>query len=457
MRTISIAFIVFFFLTSFTLPGQEKKESQLNNYIQIGLENNLALKQKKSDWREASLRLKEAKGLFYPDLSLNARYTVADGGRMIDFPVGDLLNPVYSTLNTLTSSNDFSEIENETFPFLRPREHETKLRLVQPILNTDIFYNRKIQENNQDIQFADLKSYQRSLVFEIKQAYYNYMKAIELLHLLEKTKPVLEENLRVNQRLYDNDKVTRDVVLRSESEIRRMEENLEAARGSVAVSEAYFNFLLNRDLNESIVPEISEIPELPINVEPYLERASISREEILQLEEYTELAENNLKMNKASRVPELFAVIDYGFQGDKYRFTSDDDFLIASLVFKWELFKGLQEQSKVSKAMIAKEKVNYRLEETESLIRLDVLENWYDLIASWKKLQASEMNATAAGEAFRIIEKKYGQNQASLLEFMDARNNMTRSGQSEIIHTYDLLIKYAAFEKAAALFDFENE
>ncbi|MGC9342784.1 MAG: TolC family protein [Bacteroidales bacterium] len=457
MKTRSIYLTGLLMIIFTVLQGQEMQETQLDMYIRAGLENNLALKQKESDWKEASLMLKEAKGLFYPDLSLNARYSVADGGRTIDFPVGDLLNPVYSTLNVLTSSNNFPSIENEEFPFLRPTEHETKLRLVQPLLNTDIFYNRKIQENNLEIEYGDLKSYKRSLVFEIKQAYYNYIKAIELLHLIENTMPVLEENLRVNQRLYDNDKVTRDVVLRSESEIRKMQENLEAARGSVEVSEAYFNFLLNRELNETIVPEISEIPAMPMDVEPYLERAVNSREEIIQLEEFSELAENNLKLNKASRAPELFAVVDYGFQGEKYRFTSDDDFVIASLVFKWDLFKGLQERSKVSKAAIASEKVNYKLQETEKLIRLDVLKTWYDLIASWKKLQASESNSEASSEAFRIIAKKYGQSQASLLEFMDARNNMTRSEQDVIINTYDLLIKYASFEKAAALYEFENE
>ena len=41
--------------------------------------------------------------MFLPDISMNARYTVARGGRIIEFPVGDLLNPVYITLNMLTA------------------------------------------------------------------------------------------------------------------------------------------------------------------------------------------------------------------------------------------------------------------------------------------------------------------------------------------------------------------
>ncbi len=437
------------------LCAQQQAESVLEDYIQTGIENNLSLKQRESDWKEASMRLQQAKGLFYPDISLNARYSVADGGRIIEFPVGDLLNPVYSTLNTLTSSNRFPLIDNEEFPFLRPTEHETKLRLVQPLFNTDIFYNKKISENNLDIKYTDIQRYKRSLVFEIKQAYFNYLKAVELLHLLEGTMPVLKENLRVNTRLFENNKVTRDVLLRSESEISGLEENIAAARGSLKVARAYFNFLLNRPLDEAIATDFPEVPVMVSDLDVYMNTAMENSEELKKLEQYSELAENNLSRNRTGRLPELFAVIDYGFQGEEYHFTSDDDFVIASIVFKWDLFEGLQKRSQIAEARIMNEKVSYQMEEARQLVRLEVMNSWHDYLASREKLEASEDNAATASEIFRMINKKYKQNQASLLEFMDARNNMTRTKQDAIINSYDVLIRYAAFEKAAGLFEFK--
>ena len=101
------------------VPGINAQNPVLQAYITEGLQSNLGLKQKQLDYASNLSALKEAKGLFFPDLSLNARYTVADGGRIIEFPVGDMLNPVYTTLNTLTGSNLFPQIENEEFPFLR--------------------------------------------------------------------------------------------------------------------------------------------------------------------------------------------------------------------------------------------------------------------------------------------------------------------------------------------------
>jgi hypothetical protein len=89
-------------ITLILLSSQLNAQKVLDDYISYGLGNNLALQQKQSGYRKSIEALKEAKGLFYPRISFEARYTISEGGRTIDFPVGDLLNPVYMTLNSLT-------------------------------------------------------------------------------------------------------------------------------------------------------------------------------------------------------------------------------------------------------------------------------------------------------------------------------------------------------------------
>ncbi|NJO25856.1 MAG: TolC family protein, partial [Bacteroidia bacterium] len=49
--------------------------------------------------------LKEARSLFLPTTWFETQYTLANGGRTIDIPVGNLMNPVYKTLNQLTGTN----------------------------------------------------------------------------------------------------------------------------------------------------------------------------------------------------------------------------------------------------------------------------------------------------------------------------------------------------------------
>ncbi|NJO88865.1 MAG: TolC family protein [Chloroflexia bacterium] len=136
-----------FLLLLFTIINASGQTSVLESYVNEGIENNLALKQQNLDYKQSLYAIEEARSYFFPQVSINARATFASGGRTIDFPVGDLMNPVYSTLNTLTASNNFPQVENEQIQFVRPFEQETKISLVQPVFNPSIYYNTRIQKN----------------------------------------------------------------------------------------------------------------------------------------------------------------------------------------------------------------------------------------------------------------------------------------------------------------------
>ena len=178
------------------LQGQEI----LKEYIRYGLDNNLALKQKQSGYQKSIEALNEARGLFYPNISFNARYTVSEGGRVIDFPAGDLLNPVYSTLNKLTSSHEFPTVENQQIKFLRPTEQETKIRLSQPVFNPDIYYNSRIKNELSVYEETDLEQYKRELVAEIKKAYYNVSMAEGILSMLNEYKKASRRKCKSEQK-----------------------------------------------------------------------------------------------------------------------------------------------------------------------------------------------------------------------------------------------------------------
>ena len=231
------------------LPVVLRGQEVLTEYVKLGIENNLSLQQKLSGYQKSIEALKEARGLFYPNITFLARYTISEGGRVIDFPVGDLLNPVYSTLNSLTASTIFPMVENQQIQFLRPTEHETKLRLVQPVINPEIYYNAKIKKELTIFEEEDINQYKRELVAEIKKAYYNVATADGVLSMLNETRKLLTENVRVNKKLVENDKVTWDYLYRSETELSKFDQELQNAEKNKKIACAYFNFLLNRPLD----------------------------------------------------------------------------------------------------------------------------------------------------------------------------------------------------------------
>src|SRR5687767_14380712 len=94
------------------LTAVARGQSLLDNYVREGLQSNLVLQEKSLSLEQAEKSLQIARSYFLPSINVLADYTSGDGGRSIAIPVGDMLNPVYATLNQMTQSDAFPQIEN---------------------------------------------------------------------------------------------------------------------------------------------------------------------------------------------------------------------------------------------------------------------------------------------------------------------------------------------------------
>ncbi len=427
-------------------------QTPLDDYIRQGLESNLALKQKEISYKKSLESLKEAQALFFPNISLNARYSVAQGGRTIDLPIGDLLNPVYATLNQLLHQNMFPAIENQSFMFLRPHEQETKIRMVQPLFNSDIYYNSKIRRELTETEKITVDQYRQELAAEIRKAYYNVAMADRLTGMLAETRKLLEENVRVNRKLVDNGKITIDNLYRSETELAGFDQKMQVSEKNRTMAAGYFNFLLNRPLSEKIViDEPGLIPETTADSTGFAQTAMENREEVRKLEKAGDITDLQLKMNQAGALPNLMVVADYGIQGEEYKFNKDADFAQASAVLTWDLFNGFQNRAKIRQAKLAKEMLDQQTEEVKKQIELQVLNAYSELKSAQEGIASAESQLKSAREGFRLVKRRYDEGQASLIEFIDARTTLTQAEENLIITKFTWLSDYAEFEKVAAI------
>jgi len=455
MTVIKRILILVLCVFSSVLAGQE---GTLDEYVIEGLKNNLALRQKEVNHEKSLMVLKQARSYFYPDISINLRYSAADGGRLIEFPVGTMLNPVYETLNSILGQQMFPDIENMNFAFYRPSEHETKVSLVQPLIDPKIYYNSRIKKELSYAVKADAEAYQRQLVADIKTAYFNYMKTRQLIQLLDETRDLLEENVRVNEKLFENSKVTIDNVHRSRAEISKLDRESALAWKNMQVAKAYFNFLLNRRFESSIDTDVYYDSVREVGALGNLTNQALeNREELDMLRSYSRAAESNLSLNQMDRIPSLYAAVDYGFQGQNYEFNQRQDYVFASLVLHWDIFHGFHKKAKIGEARVEHEIRTSQLRETEQQIQLQAIAAHYDLLASIKSVRAAEEELFSTQNAFRVVDRKFREGQSSLVEYMDSRTSMTGAKEKLIISKFDYQIKYAELERTACLYEFEKE
>lgn len=448
-KMVRLTLMVFFLggLIIKPLYGQD----HLEKYIQEGLSNNIVLKQKNISLERAEYSLKIATSYFFPSVKLEADYTSGEGGRNIYLPVGDMLNPVYATLNQLTKSNRFPQIENvkvNLFPF---HFYDVKLSAAMPVLNTDLIFNRKINDDQTHLDEYEVEAYKRELVKDIKTAYYNYLSAISEEKIYKSSLKVAEEGKRVNESLLKNGKGLPVYVLRSESEISELNSKITEAGNQAQNAKRYFNFILNKNKNDEIYTsfnidlKLSEIDKvLTTNYD------LSNREEIKMLETGKSMNESALEMKKLYWLPKINAFISGGAQDENWNYNSDSRYYLFGFQLSVPIFEAFRNSNKIQSAkldlmdsQLSIDLTNKQIELSESIAR-------NDLIAARQNYNTAVKEYETAGSYERLIENGYKAGTNTFIETVDARNQLTQAALMLNINTYKTLSALAKYEREIA-------
>lgn len=447
--------LVFFIAISNLVFGQQT----LDDYIQTGLRNNQEFIRQQLQTQIAEQEWEEAKGKFMPDISLHASYMWADGGRTIDVPAGDLVNPAYRGLNEVLGEERYpTNIPNTSEQFLPNDFHETKIRLIQPILNTSIYFNEKAKAARVSAEQAREQALKNTLIKEIKTAYFQHLSSREQVEIFTETRALLQNIVEVNKKLVANDKATREAVYAAEAELRALESQLAAAVKQENTSRLFFNYLLNRDLKAPItIDSVSAKTLMDYSLTDLKDKALTQRSEINQLE--YGLAANNqaLKLHQSYQIPEINLVGDLGYQGFDYTFDKDQAFWLVRLGLSWPIFQGGQNKSKIQQTALKSQQLESRLAELRQQIQLEVSNAFYAYQEAIATLESREAQLKSATENFRILTSKYRAGQALPVELREARTTYTTAQLAEVIARYNVLIKKAELEASIQLNIDENE
>lgn len=412
------ALLILLFLTASL--GRAGAQNVLDNYIQEAFKSNQGLLQQNIQLEKSLNALKEARSLFLPNVSLLGSYTRAAGGRTIDLPIGDLFNPVYSTLNQLTKTNSFPQIENVSVLLNPDNFYDAKLRTALPLVNAEIYYNQKIKKELISQQQAAVIVYKRELVKNIKTAYYQYYQAEQAIAIYKSALGLVNENIRVNESLLRNGVRNGTALTRSEAEREKINAAITQATNNARNAKAYFNFLLNRDL----AAEINVDAKLFAN-EAVPTTGTNEREELMQLR--TGVAAYGLaaRMQKAYLVPKLNTFLDLGSQGFNFDVNNKTRYYMWGLNLQWDLFAGGLHKYKTLQANADKQALEARYNETEKALQLQseqAANNYNSATANYKSAQKQ---AQLAQKYYNDQMKVYKEGQLLYIELVDALNQLT--------------------------------
>lgn len=442
-------FILIYFYLNASLFGQSKI---LNTYIEQGLSSNLSLKQEKLELEKALKGIEIAKSNLFPKIAFSPTYSLAAGGRRLEFPIGDLLNPVYSTLNKLTQSSNFPQVENVNQLLAPNNFHDTKFSIQYPIFNSDIKYNIALQKELVQTEYAKKKLLEFELKHSIEGAYIQFLQANEAIKVYQESLGLLNEVLNLNQKLVANQVALKDLVLIAENDLNKLNQQLQIALKNKDVAKAYFNFLINKPYNEEVLLDSLLIKNLPNSVilENLYESALENRPEFKQIESGIRVNEAAvLLQEKNARLPQLYVGANTGFQGFGYTF-KNQAYGVLQMGLQLDLYHGYEKKHKIEQSKINKSILETKNEELKNQVKFQITQNYLELNSSLETYKNSQKPIETNIELLKILNSKFKNGNAIFLEVSKVQNDLMIAKISQTIAKYDTWIKYNNLKKVSA-------
>lgn len=453
MKTVLILAVFLALMMLLLCPAQRAAAQQpLDAYIEAGLQSNLLLQRKDVSLSKAILALRSAKSMYLPSLGFQAAYQTAEGGRNIPLPVGDMLNPVYNTLNQLTQSNNFPQIGNETINFLPRNYYDAHIRATMPILHTEIGHNKRIHEQQVRLSELETDTYKRELVKEIKVAYFNYLTGLQAVTVYRSALLLAEEGKRSNEKLVESGKGLPAYVLRSNSEVAAAQAKLTEAELDVRNARFYFNSLLNRPGDAEVDTTLDQDAAMLQATHALAGDTSmpVGREEIRSMATAIGIRESVLKMDKQFAIPRLNAFLDVGSQSEGFRFNDQTRYYLAGLQVEIPIFNGNRNRHQIEQSRLDLQDMQLQLEQTQQQLQLSNSVARHNLQAAWQNYRSAKSQLDAAEAYQRLISKGYQAGTNSYIETVDARSQFTAAKMALLGSTYQVLAMAARLERENA-------
>lgn len=399
-------------------------ESQdFTSLIHKAWENDAQLKSIHFELSSAEYALKEAKAMYGPSVGFQAQYTRASGGRVIEFPIGDIINPVYNTLNALTQTNSFPRLQNEEIYFLPDNFYDARIRIQQPIYYPDLNVNRALKQEQVSMKALEIKAYKRLVSKEVMMAYFGYNNSLKALGIITFADSLLAEVKKVTESMIRNGIALPAALYRVNSEIATLQNKKAEAIANSENVLAYIRHLTGDPDLQSI--DIVQDMELMPEVNQY---AFQGNEESARLDQAIKMARLGVQKEDLYYHPRIGAVLDLGSQDFDFGWAP---YVLLGLNLEVNIFDSKRNKHRKAQQMASIDAYTNKKNHVDRQYTLQTVMAYNNLRSAVDQAYNFNVRLEAAQKFYRDILAAYKAGSVGYLEIIDARNDLT-STQTEL-------------------------
>jgi outer membrane protein TolC len=295
---------------------------------------------------------------------------------------------------------------------------------VQPIFTGGAnLANYRLEKMGVELSKTDVESFKRDIVLQVREGYYNILRADKFRDVAEQAVKNFEAQLEVAKAFFEVGLIPKNDLLQSEVRLANGKQSLVRTENDLALAKSSFNILLRRDVNTPFqVVDILEYKPSPYRFEESLEEALRQRPEIKGAELVVSRAKEAVKIARSEYFPTISLAGNYlrldeqpGLQSEIASERWSVQTLATITLWNWGSTSYKVGESKVRVAQAEDGKGQL----VEAII-LEVKQNYLNVLQAEKNVGVAEKSIEQAEENLRLNEERYKYQVATATDVLDA-------------------------------------
>ena len=321
-------------------------------------------------------------------------------------------------------------------------DHVTSLVLSQPLFNGgQERLGYQIARLNLEKARSDSLILTEEVLFQSIRAYLGAVLAREQMRVTREALETAELNLEMIRSRFEQGLVVRSDVLQAqvhtaetrERDITSQHQYRLALAGLMTAigKHAARDFSPSGDLSGGGCPDVS--------LEQLIEWAIRDRPELISIEQDARIAERMVQLARAPFLPNLNARGSYDYHGGSMMQEGDDSVTLA-VSLKLNLFGGTGDMHRVRQARFQQDAVQHMKTARIDQVKLDVETSYWEMQSARQRLDVLNDAVQQAEEGLRIIQNRYQEGVAGILDLQRAELGVSQSRLNQLSAQHDLLL-----------------
>jgi outer membrane protein TolC len=403
-----IKLVFLFVIVSFAvINAQDKLSLSIDDAIQLGLKNSKTLHSSLMNVKYNEFKLEEVNAGRLPSLSFSGSYT--------------RLSPIAPFIISVPGLGSYN-----VSPYI-PDYWTTKLTLEQPLFTGFRLENLSdLAELNTNASNEDYNKDKSELVFNIRSAYWNYFKAIQMKNVVDETVDQITAHLNDAKSLFNQGMLTDNDVLKievqlSDAKLKQIDADNMVKLSLIALCNTMSVPLNSKiDITSEAKGEIKEYGD----VDNLITKAISVRPEIKSIDFKVKAGESGVKTAESGWYPQVYFVGDYNYAKpnqrivpglNAWRDTWDLNVSVSFNIWDWLTTKHQTDEAESQLKQLIDAQGTLK-----DAITLEVTQNYLSLYQSKEKISVAKLEVTQANENMKITEEKFKTGMALSSEIVDA-------------------------------------